>query len=137
MMGSVKDKGKFSDECGAVLERNPPRFAILYSDGSMVMDDGIDVEVTFKVPRAWLDAPKDGVLHVIKHRYDGSLIVFYSVDFYCVMEDGELFATNDTSTLLRRLGICKSGINVPDEEFEAARERVQVYRREHEAKKKA
>ncbi len=113
-----------------------PRFVIFYSDGSVIEDDGEDVEVVLKVPRAWLDAPKDGVLYVVKHRYDGKLTVFSSVDFYTVMEDGETYATNDMSALCRKLGICKSGINVPDEEFEAARGKVQAYRREHEAKQK-
>lgn len=111
------------------------RFVIFYADGSIVEDDGEDVEVTFSVPRAWLTAPRDGVQFVVCHRSDGRLQVLQNHDIYLVLRNGEPVACNDLGAQMRAAGLAKYGQWIPDEEYFAIRERVREYRTEHEAKK--
>lgn len=110
-----------------------PRFIMVYPDRDIV-DDGEDVELRFIVPRVWRDAPADGMQAVIKHRSDGKLSVHDSSDIYSVMQNGEPMATDDLSPLLRSIGLVKNGLWLPNEEFAAVRERIRMYRREHERK---
>ena len=112
-----------------------PRFVMFYADGSTVEDDGEDVEVTFKVPRAWLNSPRDGLQTVIRHRPDGKLVVIQGHDQYAVLQNGEPMGTSDLSVILRATGIAKSGLWIPDEEFEAVREKVRAYRKAQERKR--
>lgn len=112
-----------------------PRFVMFYSDGSIVADDGDDAEVTFRVPRAWLGAPRDGLQAVVQHRPDGKLTVLSGHDQYAVLTNGEPMATDDLSPLLRAAGIAKSGLWIPDEEYQAVREQVRQYRRAWESRK--
>lgn len=112
-----------------------PRFVLFYADGSVVEDDGENVEVTFRVPRTWLNAPRDGVQFVAKHQGDGKLQVLSNADLYAVMQNGEPMSTNDLSALLRAAGIAKSGLWIPNEEFETVRERVRDYRQQWESQK--
>jgi hypothetical protein len=97
-----------------------------------ILDDGEDVEVTFKVPRAWLDASKDGMQGVITHREDGKLVPHDGRDIYVVLPNGEPMATNDLGPLLRSMGIAKYGLQIPTVEFDEVRERMRAYRRNHE-----
>jgi len=112
----------------------PPRFIMFYGDGSVIEDDGEDIEVTFKIPRVWRDAPRDGLQFVVKHRDDGKLQVLNGSDYYSVMRNGEPIGTDDLSTVLRAEGLCKSGLWIPNVEFEVVRERVRDYRRRWERK---
>ena len=113
-----------------------PRFVMFYADGSIVEDDGEDIEVTFKVPRVWLDAPKDGLQSIVRHRADSKLVVLDSHDQYAVLPNGEPMATNDLAALLRSVGIAKSGLQIPDEEWAANTERVRAYRKQWERRGK-
>lgn len=108
-----------------------PRFAMFYPDQTL-LDDGEDVEVTFKVPRVWLEAPRDGIQGVIVHRDDGKLAAHEGRDIYAVLQSGEPMATNDLGPILRAAGLAKYGLWIPNVEFEAARERMREYRRNHE-----
>lgn len=108
-----------------------PRFVMFYPDVDVV-DDGEDVEVTFTVPRAWLNAPKDGLQSIVCHRHDGKLKVIDSHDHYSVMPNGEPMGTGDLSAVFRATGLVKSGLWIPDVEFDAVRERVRGYRRQWE-----
>lgn len=113
------------------------RFAMFYADGSIIKDDGEDVEVTFKVPRVWRDAPRDGVQFVVCHLPDGKLRVYSGKDTYWTLQNGESVANDEGPvTLLRALGILKMGLWIPDEEFEAVRELVRDYRKAWENRKK-
>lgn len=105
-----------------------PRFVMFYADGSVIKDDGEDVEVTFKVPKVWFTAPRDGLQFVVKHRNDGKLQVLSGSDYYSVMQNGEPMNTDNLSALMRSAGLCKSGLWIPNEEFEAVREQVRNYR---------
>lgn len=111
-----------------------PRFVMFYPDADIV-DDGKDVEVIFRIPRAWYGAPRDGLQMVVKHRHDGKLQVVDSHDQYSVMQNGEPMGTGDLSALFRSVGLVKSGLWIPDVEFDAVRARVQDYRRRWEARK--
>jgi hypothetical protein len=110
-----------------------PRFVIFYSD-KVLSDDGEDVEVSFRVPKVWLEAPRDGVQAVVIHRDDGNLVVHEGRDIYAVLPTGEPMATNDLGPMMRATGIAKYGLWIPNEEFEAVREQVRAYRRQHEEK---
>jgi len=107
------------------------RFAMFYPDKTL-LDDGEDVDVTFKVPKVWLDAPRDGMQAVIIHREDGKLVVHEGRDIYAVLQTGEPMATNDLGPLLRTAGLAKYGLWIPNNEFEEVRERMREYRRDHE-----
>jgi hypothetical protein len=111
-----------------------PRFVIFYADGSVVKDDGEDVEVVFKVPKIWAEAPKDGVQFVVEHLSDDKLRVYQQYDHYFVLPGGQPKGAKSTDPMLRNLGILKHGLWIPDEEFEEIREAVQEYRRKHENK---
>ena len=113
-----------------------PRFAMFYADGSVVLDDGEDVEVVWRVPRKWHEAPADGLQAVMVHRPDGRLRNHDSRDVYAVLQNGEPMATDDIGPLLRAAGIVKYGLWIPDEEWERVRDRVRAYRKEHEEKEK-
>lgn len=112
------------------------RFALFYGDGSIVKDDGQDVEITFRVPRAWIDSPKDGVQFVVAPGLDGKLVVYEQKDLYFMLPGGEPMATDDLGPVLRSLGLLKCGLWIPNEEYAAIRETVRAYRREHEKKNK-
>lgn len=109
-----------------------PRFAMFYPDQTLI-DDGEDVEVTFTVPRVWLEAPRDGMQAVIVHGNDGSISLHDSLDIYAVHPNGEPFGTHDIGPTLRRSGLVKYGLQLPNEEWYAVRERVRDYRKEYEA----
>lgn len=106
------------------------RFAIFYADGSVVRDDGEDVEVTFRVPRAWRDAPRDGVQFVVCRRSDEKMQVLGAMDIYVATPEGHLISTNDLGALMRHAGLAKYGLWIPDDEFFAVREKANEYRRE-------
>ena len=108
-----------------------PRFAMFYPDKTLV-DDGEDVEVTFTVPRVWLEAPRDGMQGIIVHSEDGNILAHAGRDIYCVLQNGEPIATNDFGPVLRELGLAKYGLWIPTVEFEVVRERMREYRRNHE-----
>jgi hypothetical protein len=102
---------------------------MFYADGPTIVDDGEDVEVIFRVPRAWLDAPTDGVQFVVRHMPDGKLRVHEQRDRYFVLQNGEPVANDEGPVaLLRSLGILKAGLWIPDEEYQAVREQVRAYR---------
>ena len=106
-----------------------PRFAMFYPDETLI-DDGEDVEVTFTVPRVWFNAPRDGMQAVAIHRSDGKISVHDGRDIYAVLQNGEPMATDDLGPVLRAAGLVKHGLWIPNEEFEAVRERVRAYRRQ-------
>ena len=108
-----------------------PRFAMFYSDQTL-LDDGEDVEVTFKVPRVWFDAPKDGLQAVMVHRDDGKLTVHTGLDVHMVMPNGEPMNTNDLGPLMRWVGLAKYGLWTPTEDFEQIYSRLKQHRREYE-----
>jgi hypothetical protein len=108
-----------------------PRFAMFYPDQTLI-DDGEDVEVTFKVPKTWFDAPRDGMQAVVIHRDDGKLVVHEGRDVYAVLQDGEPMATNDLGPMMRAAHIAKYGLWIPNEEWAQVRVRLQEYRRQHE-----
>lgn len=113
-----------------------PRFAMFYPDGSPMLDDGEDVEVTFRVPRVWLDAPKDGLQIVVEHLPDGKMRLFQQYDRYFTLPGGQPKGADSTDPLLRSLGILKHGLWLPDDEYDQVRERVRLYRRAHELHQK-
>ena len=106
---------------------------MFYPDETLI-DDGRDIEVTWTVPRVWRDAPKDGMQAVVVHRDDGILSLHDSLDLYAVHLDGEPFGTHDLGPVLRALGLVKYGLQLPNDEWDAVRERVREYRRQHEAR---
>jgi hypothetical protein len=87
------------------------------------------------VPRAWFNAPRDGLQFVVKHQTDGKLQVLNGTDYYSVMQNGEPMGTDNLSAIMRAAGLCKSGLWVPNEEFEGVRDQVRDYRKQWECKK--
>lgn len=108
-----------------------PRFVMVYPDRTLA-DDGEDVEVMIKVPRVWLTAPSDGMQAIIGHREGGKLSVYESRDFYFLTMTGEPYGTDDITPVLRAAGLLKNGLQLPDAEYDAVRDRIRLYRREHE-----
>jgi len=109
------------------------RFTMVYPD-RMLEDDGTDVEVVFRVPRVWKNAPADGMQAVIAHQNDGRLRVYDQCDIYAVLPNGEPMATDDLGPVLRAAGIAKYGLWIPNQEFEQVRKRIRAYRKQHEAR---
>jgi len=115
---------------------NQPRFAIFYADPKNdVIDDGEDVLVTFRVPRAWLDAPKTGVQAVVTLNEGGKMAVHRGSDFYMVMPNGDRIHTNDPGAQLLYTGLAKYGTWIPDNLFREAQERAGRWRSEQMEKK--
>jgi hypothetical protein len=104
---------------------------MFYPDQTL-LDNGEDVEVTFKVPKVWFDAPRDGMQAIMIHREDGQLVAHDGRDIYSVLQNGEPMATNDLGPLMREVGMAKYGLWIPTVEFDAVRERMREYRRQHE-----
>jgi hypothetical protein len=104
---------------------------MFYPDHTLI-DNGEDVEVTFKVPQMWSLAPKDGMQGIIIHRKDEKLLAHTGRDIYAVLPDGEPIATDDLGPMMRAEGIAKYGLWIPTVEYEAVRERMREYRRLHE-----
>lgn len=132
---TVEDGAGLRDECAAELVRSKkprPRFAIFYADGSVVEDDGVDVDVTFKMPKVWRDAPRDGVQFVANLMLEGKYAVLGGQNLYHTTQEGALNATDDMSPTMRRAGVLKHGLTLPQEEFQEIRRQVVSWRKKHE-----
>lgn len=110
-----------------------PRFALFYPDETLI-DDGKNVTITITVPQVWRDAPRDGMQAILVHRIDGLLTLHDSHDLYAIHPNGQPFGTHDLGPVLRRSGLVKYGLQLPNEEWDAVRQRVREYRRQHEAR---
>ena len=90
------------------------RWALLYHDGRIVRGDGSDV-VALEVPRAWLEAPSDGVIALaVEHPEVGRMILEGPDAFYWMTGPhpgaGEPGAADRLGAFLRALGVVKFGI---------------------------
>jgi len=103
------------------------RFRMFYPDQEIDGNTDETVPVVFHVPRAWLHAPRDGVQAVVKHSEDGKLVRLEGRDQYAVLQDGEPFCTDDLVPTMRATGLVKSGLQLPDTEFDEVRQRVRAY----------
>ena len=108
-----------------------PRFAMFYEDETIV-DDGETVEVTFRVPRAWIRAPKHGLQGVLWQNHDGKLVPYEGNDYYAVLTNGQPFATPNVAPSFCREGLVKYGVQLEDERFDNVRERMRRSRKEWE-----
>ena len=102
------------------------RFALFYNDQTL-LDDGQDVDVTWKVPKVWHDAPRDGVQAVVVPGAPDR--VLRGVDIYFPLTNGEMIGTNDLGPILRTEGLAKYGLHIPTPEYEAVNQRVKEFRR--------
>jgi len=96
------------------------KFAIFYEDGSVIEGGGGDlVEIVLKAPRAWLNAPSDGVQAVVFEKDDGSIGHANSTDYYFPMHP-ELNHCSDLSPFLHvdLKGFMKFGASIPRDEYE-------------------
>lgn len=109
-----------------------PRFALFYADGTVIEDDGEDVEVTFKVPRKWLEAPAVGVQVVVVRNEGNRAQVFRGSDYYYMNPhtfDGmEFMHSNEPGTMLATYGIAKLGAWVPFRMFQRALQKANEVR---------
>ena len=102
------------------------RFAMFYPDDTLY-DDGTDVEVVWKVPRVWHEAPRDGLQVVVVNGQPD--ITLREKDIYCPMMNGEIMSTDDLGPIMRTAGLAKYGLYLPRVEYDAVNQRVKEYRR--------
>jgi hypothetical protein len=113
-------------------------FAMFYADERHdVIDDGSSdfVEVTFRIPRKWAEAPVAGLQAVSTMLETERVQIHRGSDVYLTMPSGERMHTNDPSAMLAMLGVAKFGAWVPDPIFRAAQERANKWRNEQMEKK--
>ncbi len=106
------------------------KFAMFYRDETIHGDTEDYEEVVWRVPRAWLSAPVDGVQTVGLTLPDNRFQSLHGQDIYCVMQTGQPMATSDLGVITRLAGIAKYGLWIPNEEYEAVQDRVNEYRKE-------
>lgn len=133
---AVVDGTGLRDECSAVLVRSSapsrPCWALFYADGSVIEDDGEAVDVVFRVPRKWIDAPRDGVQFVAELTVEGRYRMLGGKDFYHLTQEGAFNATDDISPTFRRAGILKHGLTMPQEDFRDLRQKTVEWRKKYE-----
>jgi hypothetical protein len=90
------------------------KFKIFYKDKTVEGDTDDLVEISFKVPKAWVEAPIDGIQAIIYGKNHCN-----AADFYYWLED-RFFSTNDLNCSLRTFfkGLIKFGSMLPDGESE-------------------
>lgn len=135
----IRDQCRVCCGCGRELRPEPraPRFAMFYAEPKNdVLDDGEDIEITLKIPRAWVEAPIVGLQHVVCRREDGRMQVLFGDDVFMTMPNGEIIKTNDPLAQLLSIGMAKLGLWVPDPIFRASQERANRWRSEQVDKEK-
>ena len=91
------------------------KFAIFYNDGNVVYGGGDDdEEVTLTFSRKWLEAPSDGVSHIIQQDSVSNRQTLFGNEYYYQLPytshgNGELGASMKAGPFLRQLGIVKFG----------------------------
>jgi len=100
-----------------------PKFAIIYHDrvveGGGAGDEYVDV--VFRVSKAWIDAPVDGVQAVIiEDPYQGRSVVHGVDHYYMLPEGGLVHGADDIGPYMRGhlRGIVKYGLCVSHEDNE-------------------
>ena len=96
-----------------------PRFSIYYTNGEVVHGGGEDdEEITLTFSRKWLEAPSDGVTHIVGERPDIGRGLYRDCEYYYQLPlnhhgAGEYGATMKIGAFLRQLsdlgGIVKFG----------------------------
>ena len=82
-------------------------FAIRYADGSVFEGGGPDdelVDVTLRVSRDWLAAPREGVLAVLVENALTGRVVLRGGEFYYPVEDSEYGFADDLGAWTNKLG---------------------------------
>lgn len=109
-----------------------PRFAILYRD-EIVEGGGPEeetVEVTLRLPKAWVEAPLDGVQAVIIEDEYSTRAVWRSSDYFYWIPGGEVCSTDDLGPFLRAyVPWVKHGLCLSQAEFAVVMQRAKEYRR--------
>lgn len=91
-----------------------PKWAIYYADGQVVRDDDSDELVTLTFPKAWLEAPPDGVQAVCIEQAASGRAVLSMADCYYIFPvehhgAGEPGCADSLGAFLRSIGIVKYG----------------------------
>lgn len=107
-------------------------FAIFYDDGSVVEGGGEDdeiVEVTFRVSKAWLDAPNDGIQAVIVRNPFTCRYVWSGQDHYFMLDGGEIHCADDIGAYHRKhlKGMMKYGLCLNTEDYVALINEIKKY----------
>lgn len=106
-----------------------PKFAIFYEDGSIIEGGNDLIEITFKISKAWLEAPNDGVQAIVVEREDVCRGVWRDKDYYLMLSGGTIYAPEDLGPYLRKhlKGMVKFGLCLNDEEYKSVMQKVKKY----------
>ena len=91
------------------------KFKIFYNDGSTIEGGGDDdEEVTLTFSKKWLEAPSDGISHIVQEDSVTNRQTLFGNEYYYQLPynthgSGELGASMKAGPFLRQLGIVKFG----------------------------
>ena len=92
-----------------------PKFSIYYNNGDVIHGGGEDdEEITLTFSRKWIEAPSDGVSHVVGERPDIGRGLYRDCEYYYQLPvnghgAGEYGATMKIGAYARQLGVIKFG----------------------------
>ena len=99
------------------------KFAIYYNDGSVVYGGGDDdEEVTLTFSKKWLEAPSDGISHIVQEDSVTNRQTLFGNEYYYQLPynspgEGELGASMKAGAYLRQSGLVKFGGWTASENF--------------------
>ncbi len=113
--------------------KQPPRFAIIYGDGTIYEGGGKDdewVEITVRYSRDWLDAPLENVQAIVEENPYTNRRIWRAKDFYYVMPDtNEICNTDQIGNYLRGYAPwIKHGLTIPNTKYEDAMQAAMKYK---------
>ena len=110
-----------------------PDIAIFYADGSVVEcsnDEQVEVTLTFKVSKQYLEAPSQGVQAIVERVDNGDFRhVSRGKDYYHVFPNGVVNACDDLTPFLEYHlpGVFKYGLCLEDDYWNKVMQKVKKY----------
>jgi hypothetical protein len=109
-----------------------PDLAIFYANGDVVEcsnDDQVEVTVTFKVSRQYLEAPSHGVQGIVQRDEETLRHVLRGKDYYHAMPDGMINSTSDLMPFFEHYipGVFKYGVCLEIPYWNASLQQMKAY----------
>lgn len=101
------------------------KFAIFYNNGEVVYGGGTeDEEVSITISKKWLEAPNDGVSHIISEVPDMGRLTLKDYEYYYQMPyschgEGDIGGSMKIGVYLRQIGLVKFGGWTSNKNFRA------------------
>lgn len=111
----------------------PIDLAIFYADGSIVecsKKDSVEITITFKVARRFIEAPPDGIQAIIQRDEFADRHVLRGKDNYFALPDGMINSADDMAPFLSHYfpGLFKRGVCLTDQYWADVMAEVKEYK---------